>query len=165
MSRITKQIAITTDSELVKGKIEKVRELKKLFEDRLKLEVLKTIDKEILHFSQKHPSYVRKSTDVKIVGNGFNHESASIDISLPTCNGNYATYFNPEVKVAEELMQLMRTYKKEKDLVNKLKKDLEIIIFNLKTYKAVQENFPETFEVLPKTSEYSSCFKFNRHSR
>jgi uncharacterized protein (DUF4213/DUF364 family) len=149
MSRITKQIAESTAKALVQSKKAENNVLEKEFKYMILNEILKDIPKEILDFNKKHPRFVKRTTTVQISGNGWDFQTVYLDEEIPSPNGNKIQLV-PNEELSVLLLKRFTDFTHKKELVKKLEQDLGITIFNLRTYKSVQENFPEAFELLPK---------------
>lgn len=149
--RITKQIASEVAKQLLAEKRKEndknwIELSKKVYES-----VLKTVPKEIIELHEKHPSFVRTSRSIKLIGNGFNHEYVNTSKEFP-CE-HYSKNYVPTAKEGVEWIKLLNDYNDGKESIKKLNSEIELALYNLRTYKAVQENFPEAYELLPeKTS-------------
>jgi hypothetical protein len=149
MSRITKQIAEVTANELVKSKKEKIKILESEFKKKLYQMVLKNTPDDVVKFYKKHPNFMKTNFYVEISGNGFEYQRITLDSSFPSKNGDRFQLL-PDVETAKELLSSFNQINDLKEQSDRLKSDLENAIFNLRTYKSVQENFPEAFLLLPK---------------
>lgn len=149
MSRITKQIAESTAKALVQSKKEENKILEKEFESMIVNEVLKAIPKAILDFNKKYPRYVKGTMTVQLSGNGWDFQTVYLHVEIPSPGGNKIQLV-PNEELSNSLLSLYNDFTHKKELVKKLERDLGNAIFNLRTYKSVQENFPEAFELLPK---------------
>ncbi|OYX86772.1 MAG: hypothetical protein B7Y83_00090 [Flavobacteriales bacterium 32-34-25] len=149
MSRITKQIAESTALALVKGKYSKLSKKETEFKQMIEELLLNKIPEDVLKFFKKYPNYTETSNTVVLSGNGWNFERIALKNEIPAIHGGQIQYL-PEPETAVKLLSLFNGHKDLKKQIERLKKDLEITIFNLRTYKSVQENFPEAFELLPK---------------
>lgn len=154
MSRITKQIAEITANELVKSKKEKIKNLESEFKEKLYQIVLQNTPDDVVKFYKKYPSFTKTNFYVEISGNGFEHQRITLDSSFPSKDAN-RFQFLPDPETAKELLTSFNQIKDLKESSDRLKSDLERAIFNLRTYKSVQENFPEAFLLLPKIENNS----------
>jgi hypothetical protein len=145
--RITKQIASDVANQLLAKKVKGNNRNWTELSNEVYESVLKTIPKEITELQEKYPSYVRTSQNVRLFGNGFNHENINTPKSFPCTD--YSKTYTPTEKEAAEWIKLLNDYKDGKDNLRKLSSEIESALYNLKTYKAVQENFPEAYELLP----------------
>ncbi|MDR6844478.1 hypothetical protein [Flavobacterium granuli] len=149
MSKITKQIAELTAKKLVKPKKEKIDIQKKELKEEVEKLLLKQIPTDVLTFYKKYPNYTDTSASVEISGNGWNFQRVLLNKELPSPNKNKHQLL-PDVENASILLKLFNEIKDAEKSVEKLEADLSITIFALRTYKSVEENFPEAFDLLPK---------------
>jgi hypothetical protein len=154
MSRITKQIAEITANELVKSKKEKIKILQSEFKQKLYQMVLQNIPDDVIKFHKKHPKFIKTNFYVEISGNGFEYQRIALESEFPSKNGERFQLL-PDPETAKELLKSFNQIKDLKESSDRLKSDLERAIFNLRTYKSVEENFPEAFLLLPKIENNS----------
>jgi len=148
MSRITKEIAKQVAVKLTETKRLEIEKLNKTFKENAFKAYEKKIPKEVLICFAKHPNYFDTTTQIKMIGNGWNHEYIDITSKLPS---NDSSWPKPQFdeKTAQSLL-------KEYDKINKLKKEfsalkaeIENALIRLGTYKRVGEQFNEAYEHLP----------------
>lgn len=144
--RITKSIAEQTAKSLIEAKRKELESKKQDVKNFLTPIVKAKIPKEILSSYSNFPDYFSTYNYVRLVGNGFNYRNFNINEKLPLTKSE----FNPDEKQAKKLSELVNKYDDFRDKLNKLETELINAIFNLKTYKSVEENFPEAFLLLPK---------------
>ncbi|MBX9886654.1 MAG: hypothetical protein K2Y30_01815 [Flavobacteriaceae bacterium] len=149
MSRITKLIAEATANELVKSKKQELAKQEAEFKKILEHEIAKEVPIAVLEFYKNYKHYVHKTKSVQISGNGWDFKTIYLEKEMPSYNGN-KIQFTPKEKIATKLLSLHDEIESNKKVISKLQDDLESVIFNLRTYKSVQENFPEAFDLLPK---------------
>ena len=145
--RITKQIASEVAKELVAKKRKENGKVWIELCESIYESIKKKIPKELIDFSNKYPSYTRMSQIVKLVGNGFNHESINLNNAFP-CRDWSLTYV-PTNEEGEKWIKLFNKYHEQRESISSLHRDIENALYNLKTYKAVEENFPEAYKFLP----------------
>ena len=154
MSRITKQIAELTAKSLVKEKKEKIKEKTVAFKEKVESLLLEQTPREVLNLFVKHPNYITTCNSVQISGNGWDFQTIVLNRSLPSDN-NYRIQFVPDVETAAILLTKYKEIEESRKEVRELELDLSNAIFNLRTYKSVEENFPEAFLLLPKIVNHS----------
>jgi hypothetical protein len=147
--RITKQIANDVALKLLEKKREVLKEKEKNISFRLRHMVEKHIPICVLDLSKKEPNYFTWSDNVSINGNGFNYKHFDLDKEVPSKH-RFNTLFEPNETEAKELSSLINMFEKEKEEIKNLQKEIEITLFNLRTYNKVSENFPEALPFLPK---------------
>lgn len=145
--RITKQIASDVAKELVAKKSKENGKVWIELCEKIHKSILKTIPKDLLEISEKYPNYIKGSQVVKIIGNGFNHESINISKTFPCTD--WSRIYTPTEEEGKEWISLFNKYHDERKKISELYRDIENCLYNLKTYKAVEENFPEAYKYLP----------------
>jgi hypothetical protein len=149
MTRITKEIATQVAVQLTSKKRELVKELDVKFRSELKRMYVEDTPIDIIQLEVKFPQYFEKRNRIGFNGtNGFGYEVYSIEGTvIATINGAYYTKISPEnSKILKTLDNEIQDKKKElKDLVT----ELEILLYSLRTYAKVTEQFPEAVPFLP----------------
>jgi hypothetical protein len=145
--RITKQTASDVAKQLVAKKGKENAKIWIELCESIYESVKKTIPKDLIDFSEKYPSYIRATQVVKIVGNGFNHESINITKVLP-CK-DWSFIYTPTSEEGDKWIKLFNKYHEQRKETETLYRDIENALYNLKTYKAIEENFPEAYKFLP----------------
>lgn len=149
MSRITKKIAEDVARKLVAPKKEKLEQRKQEFEKNITEICWNKVPIEISTEFLRHPEFFRTTSTFKPSGNGWNFQTLHLSENLPNKYGN-SFCFEMDVKTSNALLKEYNRNKDQKEEIEELQRDLENILFNLRTYKAVTENFPEAAEHLPK---------------
>ena len=147
--RITKQIASDVAFKMLTKKREQLKSKKVSISEKLEHMILKTIPMGILDFSKKHPDYFKWADDVSINGNGFNYKHFDLNKNVVSIS-RYRVAFEPNEQEAKELSNLINSYEKQEKELKELQNEIEITVFNLRTYNKVSENFPEALPYLPK---------------
>lgn len=149
MSRITKEIATQVATQLTTKKREVLAELNKKFRAELKRMYVEDTPSEIKELAEKHPEYFDFRNRIGFNGtNGFGYESYGIEGRvISTVGGAYYTKILPEhAKYLKKLDNEIQDKKKE---ILSLIKELEILLYSLRTYPKVAEQFPEAVPFLP----------------
>lgn len=150
MARITKEIATIIAVKLTVKKNELISNLENKFKDELLRMYVKDTPKEIIELQKKHPVYFKMSNRISMGGiNGFSYEIFKVDsqIILKQDN-NYYTNIS-----AENSKKLQKIHNELQDKIKEVKsliRDLEILLYSLRTYAKVSEQFPEAIPFLPK---------------
>jgi len=147
MSRITKQIAENVAAQLTRKKNTEISSLKKELENKFSEIYLKTVPKEVLQLFEKFPDYVKTRRGLQCTGNGFEWQTLDFNKELPA----YKNCFSPDELDAKELLELANKIKDKKQELFKLKAEIENVVFNLRTFKRVEIEFPEAVPFLPTT--------------
>jgi hypothetical protein len=151
MSRITKEIASAVAKELVQPKQEEKMVLQALLKDHLRNYFLTTIPEDVLIEFHKNPNYFNTTHSIRIQGEGItdSYNYYSIGEELPYSRKTDRVLLPP--KVAAAAVKLIDAIKDKKYEIEKLIKEIEVALYNLRTYKNVENEFPEAFKRLPPT--------------
>ncbi len=146
MTRITKEIAQEVAVRMTEKKKNEIESLHKKLKDTVHKYVEKQIPKDVLSCFKKNKGYFHTRTSFQFIGNEFNYESYSCNSELP-----YSKYqMAPDVEAAKAILQIKHEMDKKNTERNSLKNEIEVALYNLKTYNAVEAEFPEAFKLLPK---------------
>lgn len=149
MSRITKEIATQVANQLTTKKREALKELDFKFRSELERMYVEDTPSEIKRLEVMFPQYFEKRNCIGFNGtNGFGYKVYSIKGTvIATTSGAYYTKISSgNAKILKNLDNEIQDKKKElEDLVN----ELEIILYSLRTYAKVAEQFPEAVPFLP----------------
>jgi hypothetical protein len=155
MSRITKQIAENTAKAMTEVKAKEAAALKLKFQqavaniawDRVPQQIQNIYASTIDH----HKNYIVTRREFQLIGYGFDYKWVYIPESIPFKDCENVLKLSKEE--GELLWDLEKSYKKAEKVVNELKLEIQVTLCDtLRTYKKVQEHFPEAFEYLPKLS-------------
>lgn len=149
MSRINRSIAEEVAAKLVAPKKEKLETRQKQFSEHITELCLNRIPSDIIVVYDELPKYFQTTCFFRPFGNGWNMQHLELTERLPSLNGNSFS-FEMEVKTSNALLKEYNRNKDQKEQIEQLERDLVNTLLNLKTYKAVTENFPEAAEHLPK---------------
>lgn len=142
---ITKTIAVEVSEKLIQKQGLELKQLKENLKVKLEEIILNTIPKEIKDFYKKHPSYVETRQSFQLSGNGFEYQYLNTKNHIPA----FKTSFQPNEVDALLIKNLLNEIKDKEKEYKKLFSEIEIALFGLRTYKRVEENFPEAFLLLP----------------
>lgn len=145
MSRITKQIAENVAVKLTEKQALEIKELKVNLSDTFTSIYLNTIPKQVMELHLKYPEFIETRSSMQCQGNGFQWQSISLNRNLPAKNH----VFSPEEKDAKLLLKLLNEIDDKKSELSKLKHEIEVLVFRLKTYAKVNSEFPEANPFLP----------------
>ena len=145
MSTITKVIASEVAKKLTENKSKNIEKLNVNLKTEFQKIYLKRLPKEVYETFEKFPSYFNARSYVQLTGNGFDWQSLSFLKPLPYSERSFV----PNEQEAEKLLKMKNEVDKAKNEKDKLVSEIETALIGLRTYKRVQENFPEAFELLP----------------
>lgn len=145
MSRITKQIAENVAVKLTEKQSLKIKELQANLKDKFTEIYLKTIPKEVIDFHAKYPNFTETRQSVQCTGNGFQWQSLGFNGHVPSISNT----FSPNEKDAKLLLKLLNEIDDKKSELSKLKHEIEVLVFGLRTYAKVNSEFPEATPFLP----------------
>jgi hypothetical protein len=148
MSRITKQIAEDVSERMTFKQKEKYKQLKSEFENKVRDMTISRIPKKIIDFfsNEETKPYIRTASAVKLLGNGFNHNWIYVKDFPHTVGVTFNLILTPEE--GDLLLKMEREYKVAEEKMEKLKTEIYTALYEgLRTFKNVEENFPEAFEI------------------
>lgn len=148
MSRITKEIAKKVALKLTENKRDEINALEKKLSDFCHNLAKAEIPKDILTCYNKNKQYFNTASQIRFVGNGTNHETVSFSPELPNLDSWYITV-TPSKEVAKEFIQMFNDVKIKKREKSQLQDEIENALILLGTYKKVETEFKEAFELLP----------------
>src|SRR6478752_1801493 len=147
MSRITMELANTISKSLAIKKKEKQDEADKAVTEFVRSSYLNTLPDEVVAFWNKYPRYTECNSyiQVRTEGNGYFGISVS---RVPSIGGNTinATFNKSD---SEKLYKLRKLQEDTKEEYEKLVTDIYNALLQLRTYKNIQEKFPEAAKYFP----------------
>lgn len=105
---------------------------------------LATIPEEVKNLFEKYPSYFVSRKEFQLQGNGFNWQYVNALKEVPYSNRTYS----PEPKEAEKLLKLLNIEDEKRIELIKLRSEIEIALNSLRTFKRINESFPEASKYL-----------------
>lgn len=147
MNRITKDVAEVVTKELLKDKRNEVNELKKQLHKTCRDYYLEQLPKDVINLFSKFRDYFRTTTSIRINGPGLpvGYKYYQLGESLPQSFDNISV----NEKQAEVIIRLESKIADKEKALSKLTADIESALYNLRTYKNVEKEFPEAFKLLP----------------
>lgn len=147
--RITKDIANDIAVKLLLNKGQEISDLKSNLSKKVFDLYNKSIPKEVLEFSKKHPEYFLFTDDVTIYGPGLNGQWVKSERVFKK-NKNTSLMLNEKdavfcKKCLDDISDKVSAY-------HSLKNEIETALYNLRTYAKVAESFPEAIQFLTKTA-------------
>lgn len=142
---ITKAIAVEVAEKLIQKQGLELKGLKEDLKQKLENIILGTIPKEIKDFYKKHPSYVETRQSFQLSGNGFEYQYLNTKNHIPAFKSSFQPNETDALLIKNSLNQIKDKEKEYKKLFS----EIEVALFGLRTYKRVEENFPEAFLLLP----------------
>jgi len=142
---ITKTIAAEVAEKLLSKQALALEALRKEAGEAFTKIYLKTLPKEVVAAFEKYPAYFQTRSGFQLNGNGFNWQSITASKKLPYS----ANAFSPTATEAAILLKVVNAADTKKFEYKKLFSEIETALYGLRTYKRVEENFPEAFVFLP----------------
>lgn len=105
---------------------------------------LATVPDEVKNLFEKYPSYFDSSKEFQLQGNGFNWQYVQTLKEVPYSKRTYS----PDPKEAEKLLKLLNTEDCKRAELKKLRSEIEIALNSLRTFKRINESFPEASQYL-----------------
>jgi hypothetical protein len=145
MSIITKTIAEQVAREMTKVKKTEIDHLENSLLEKTSEYFIRIIPKDVYKVFQQYPNIFQRRSSTKLIGVGLGHKYYSFLTSLP--NIDRKVELN-DVEAAE-IIELENKIEVKTEVYRKLKSDIEIALYNIKTYKNALAMFPEAYAFLP----------------
>lgn len=100
---------------------------------------LSTVPEEVKNLFEKYPSYFDSRKEFQLQGNGFNWQYVHTLKEVPCSKRTYS----PGPKEAEKLLKLLNFEDLKRSELKKLRSEIEIALNSLRTFKRINESFPE----------------------
>jgi hypothetical protein len=142
---ITKAIATEVAEKLIQKQGLELNELKDSLKVKFEKIVIDATPKDVVDFYKKYPNYVETRQSFQLSGNGFDYKYLNTKSSIPA----FKSSFQPNERDAIILHGILNEIDKKEKEYKKLFSEIEIALFSLRTYKRVEETFPEAFLLLP----------------
>lgn len=153
MSRITKQIAEDTAKAMTAEKANEVKKLKGEFKEAVRQVALLRVPEAVkaFHAEKEFEPYVNMQSYFSLCGHGFEYKGVYVeDIPWNCGQGNRLDLSKEEGKL---LWDMEKAYKNADKKTKELESQIFVALYEtLKTYKKVEEHFPEAYQHLPKLS-------------
>lgn len=148
-TKISKQRANEVSKNMSDSVIEpKKKELKLKLEALLEPFILAKIPKEVAETYILYPSYFDKTSTFRPVSNGIGEFGVSMSKKYPSTGG-----YGIQIEVSKEAYsKMLDIYRKIDDLSSKryeIQRNIEAALFQLSTFKKINENFNEAMEFIP----------------
>lgn len=147
MSRITKEIAKEVAEKLTATKHDEWRKTKDSFINKLTEFYNDRIPLDVVLFGEKYPKYIRKSKSIRLYGNGFEYQYENLKEEVIELSGN--KMFEPTKEQADILIKIQYEYGRLRSEYYDLKSEIETMLYSLRTYNRVLEQFSEAYPFLP----------------
>lgn len=148
MSRITKEIAKEVAQKLTEKKREQIKKTDLELRSKLESMIYKRLPKDVVELFKKHPKYFNTKSCFRVSGNGLNYEYLYTNNEIPYTENSS---FDPSPEEAKELIKLNNKVTDLKNKKNELFREIENLLYSLRTYSKVIAEFPEAEPFLPKT--------------
>lgn len=153
MSRITKQIAEDVSKAMTVEKVKEVELLKARFKAAVTRVALKRVPNVVqgLFVETELKPYFNTRNYFALKDQGFHLTGVYADQDIPWHGGSNVLELSQEEGTF--LWNFEKEYKTADLKVQELREEIEVTLYHtLRTYKKVQDHFPEAFEHLPKLS-------------
>lgn len=144
---ISKQLASEIAKHLTESNNVEINTLKKQLSDIVYKEYVKKVPKDVIKGFKENPDYFNVTTQIQLVGNGFNYDYITIAKAPYNYNSNRMTLTGDVGKQAEKLHVEI---KKLKEVKTNLFNEIESTLLALKTYKRIETEFKKAAKYLPK---------------
>lgn len=151
--RISQTLATQIAKELTANRLQEIEKLGNEISALVRAEYKKTIPQTVLRLFAKEPSYFRKTTSLRLYGNGFSGKPVSFKEALPDSDSDkWETILNVDTELGKKLAALVNKREKMVEERETLRKEIESALLTLRSFKAIQDNFPEAIPFLPKSN-------------
>ena len=152
---MTKQLASEIAVKMTVERFQKNENLKQEISFKVRDSYVKNLNHKIVDIwlnENNLSPFLKMAGYINLVGNGFDHESFKVDV--PSKNG-YTVVYEPTPEEAKEWRISINRYEKEKSDVRQLRREIETILYNLRTFQKIQTEFPEAAVYLPQATSSS----------
>ena len=146
--RITKYLANKVAQQLIEKKQKEVSTLRTEFQEYLTVVAEKRVPKDVMEFFKKQCEYVETSQSIFLNEKGFNREVISLTRQVPAKSSSSLHIVLNDTE-ATKAKRLHNAWLKAKENVERLKRELENALLNLRTYNRIEKELPEAFQLLP----------------
>lgn len=154
--RVSKYQASLVAKKMTEKKKEEMLKLNREFMQSVTDEYKKTVPNEVLQLFEKYPNYFDRVRGTYLNGHGFNREYVELTVRYPDSGSSIEL----TAKLAEKLMGMKHKADNAKKEYNDLVSELEIALFNLRTYAAIEKAIPEAVPYLPETTSSAVAVNF-----
>lgn len=147
MSVVTKEIAKEIAKILTAKKADKVEKMEKSFSNKVLAAYNKSLPQSIRAAFKSHPQYFRGGSYINLSGNGWSHRQVSLGDRV--VHPKDGAYWSPQAEVNQMLTKLDYEIQDAKKEIATLVTEIESALLSLRTYKRIEEKFPEAFKVIP----------------
>ncbi len=155
MSRVTIQLAHDVAADMVRERRTKNHEFQNEIHAFLFNKVMEKVPGVIkeAYNRPEFKDYIHVDNSIRLVGRGldFNYYPLS-DFYFPSSRDERMT-ITLEGSEASKIEKMIAKYSEEYKAINALEKQLRAVLLDLKTFKRVEESFPEAFAFFPKKTE------------
>lgn len=148
MSRISQDLARQIAHKLVKKSDEVVTLLRKEYEEMVLVGYQNQTPAEVKKCFKSHPEWFYTKNTVKLHGHGFNWEWVNTG-EYVICNKGSECFLELTDALATRLSKAKSKWEKAKNERDKLIKETEHALINLRTYKNIREAMPAAAPFLP----------------
>lgn len=160
MSRVTKSQAQDWADVLVAGNNAVITEKKKVLATLADGIYLKYVPENVAKALKSNPSFVSTSTNVYFVSKRNNNDQVRATVNTPAPinrdMSSYQAYFTVAQSDYEKVLKKVTEITKLKSEVDSLKKNLEEVLFSLRTHKKVGLEFPSLEPLLAEVARSSA---------
>lgn len=144
---ITKTHADTIAKEMVKKMTDKIQLKKVELSQYITDQYNATLPKDVLNLFNQYPNYFKRAGTVLLKGNGLN---SGYYLSKSVCAvSDYQVALQPEPAAAKIISKSLNEIEKLETKRNQLKVQIEQTLLSLKTYKRIEDQFPEAYALIP----------------
>lgn len=153
---ITRTIAEEIAQKLTAQKQREIKEMKGRLSMAVTLAYESSLPKEVSQLFETHKDWMKKVSSVRLHGSGFNYQTINLSKTLPSKKEEYSSQnMDVEKGYGDKWLKEQQAIEKAEKELKTLVSEIENALIGLKTYKRVEETFPEAAKFLPQKGNTS----------
>lgn len=147
--RITKDKASLVADRMTIKHNDVINEKKRLLNEYVGNLAVSKIPEAVKQMFKEYPEWVRSESTIRLkhyLLNNYNYRNHYINVEIP-CNDECCYVISD--KEAEKVVKMVDEIESLRKERKQLKEEIEITVYNIRTYKRCETDFPEAFKWLP----------------
>lgn len=154
--KITQVVARDVASKMLKRSNDKVDAINLKLSNYVSDLYLNTFSKDFLNTYEKYKNYFRKTSAIRVEGNGAN-QGIQLKNTIPCLNNSYTAIYQPTLKEAVIINVLTKELIDAKTEKHNLSVEIYNTLITLKSYSRIKTDFVEAYAFLPDTEIVSTA--------
>jgi len=146
--RITKDIAHSVAKQLAESKQKELHTITKELLEIADNIARKRVPKDILEIYSKQSKWFKTTSSIYLVGAGLNHQHLFLSKDYPFPDSKTID-INEDPETAKKIVDLLNKQSKKEEEWKKLRLEIEGVLYSLRTYSKIKEEFKEAYDLLP----------------